>query len=229
MFGVKADRDDAATGMLREATGFSHQRRLRPSKYQTVDAKRLHSQLGSLLAQLETAGVETLHLVTRRVFGDLAGIPPASQPQRREMDRTGTLDTGRGLYELGVRMVYTVEPPGESPGEVVVGVALPAGSTGASVIVAAVDHLANLPDNASKLQAASGHAERHLFVWAEHTRFELVAALCDGGRGIAPPQVAPLVPDFVDAVWLATACSPSTVWCYRRDGGWGCHGSVEWR
>jgi hypothetical protein len=117
------------------------------------------------------------------------------------------------LYALGARLVYRLGPAESGGGVVVLGEASSGGATAPEVIVDVVVHHANLVDNAAKLQRASEATERHLFVWVESSQHQAVAAMAFGFL----PERAPLLPEFVDAVWAVTAFDRARVWRYRRD------------
>lgn len=188
----------------------------------TIDSFRvraLHAEIERLLAQLEERHIKSV-ILRKDVFeADRDRIQPGLREHRETLERGGALTTGRRLYELGARSVYVLDTvPG---GRVIVGHAPDGGSTGPSVMVDVAELHANLTDNANKLAAAGDRAQRHLFVWAEHSRGELVAAMQMATDGpIGRPTISPRLPDEIDAVWLATASDPCTLWRFHRLLGW---------
>jgi hypothetical protein len=181
--------------------------------------RALHDELDQLLTQLEERHIESV-LLRRSMFDeDRDRIQPSLRPHRDTLEAGGAVAAGRRLYELGVRCVYVLG--GTPGGKVIIGHAPEGGSTGPSVIVDVAAAHANLADNATKLTAAGDRGERHLFVWAEHSRSETVAAIGMATDGeIGRPTTPPDLPDHVDAVWIATASDPSMVWRFHCRHGW---------
>jgi hypothetical protein len=187
----------------------------------SIRVKSLHSEISGLLRDLEYRGVTTL-LLRSEMFDDRRSNRTTIDENRELMDRTGALKTGRQLFNLGVRLVYQLGEANAQEAKVIIGESSRAGSAGPSSVLAAAEQHAGLTDNVTKLAAASDRDERHLFVWAERSRFEVVGAF-DFTRVFGPdglPNSAPALHACIDAVWVATATEPAQVWRYSTKSGW---------
>lgn len=161
------------------------------SVIEPCDVKALHSELPGVLAEMQLEGLTVVSL-------------------DRRAEQHGTLAK---LRRLGA--VAAVRLQDRSPGEIALNSAPIASSTAIDVPVDVANAHLSRPDNVRKLRAARAD-ERHLFVWITVDRTAAVASFALGSLPTAPP----LLPDGVDAVWLATAYEPPTVWRFHRVGGW---------
>src|SRR5262249_44582965 len=62
---------------------------------------------------------------------------------------------------------------------------------------------------------ATAADERHLFVWVENSHDQAVAAFAFPFM----PERAPILPEYVDAVWAVTAFDRAHIWQYHRAHG----------
>lgn len=160
----------------------------------TFDVKRIRTEAPDLLATLEERGTDSIDLVEATSSDD---------------------PTFAGLRSLGVRLVYRLGHADLDGGALDIGAAPIAGATAPDVAVEAAEQCAGRKGKAEKLAAAVAD-ERHLFVWVENSRDQVVATM---GMGTLPRR-APELPDAIDAVWLATAYEYPHVWQYERRSGW---------
>jgi hypothetical protein len=72
------------------------------------------------------------------------------------------------------------------------------------------------PDVPQKL-AASGHPERHAFIWATFTTPYEIASILDGD---AFPTQAPQLPDGVTHLWVGAWYARTRTLYWRPDHGW---------
>jgi hypothetical protein len=72
------------------------------------------------------------------------------------------------------------------------------------------------PDVPQKL-AASGHPERHAFIWATFTTPYEIASILDGD---ALPTQAPQLPDGVTHLWVGSWYARTRTLYWRPDHGW---------
>jgi hypothetical protein len=185
------------------------------------DVRKLHKELSGLLVALERAGVQNL-VIRPELFDAERNVSQSMRQYRDVLDATGTADVGQRLFDLGVRHALAMDEASPGRGEVLLGEAPVAGTAAPSSISDAVAFHANLPDNRSKLSAAADRDQRHLFVWAESSRAEVVAAFhfaaTFGSDGL--PATAPQLPREVDVAWIATDEERARVCRYSRSNGW---------
>lgn len=164
---------------------------------QTYEVKQLHAEIAELLTRVEATGVVKAHIV----YDD--DLPVAL-----------TADLIDALRAVGVKYLqrYGVADPTGS--QVVLNVAGVGGTTSASLLIAAAEREANDPGNLKKLRNAIAD-ERHLFIWLDHKQSAVAAAF-----GFGLPEVPPVLPDGVDAVWLVETLRPARVWRYHCEHGW---------
>lgn len=185
----------------------------------------LHKEVADLLAELETAGIDSLH-VREALFDETLHDDELDDDERQDrelLERTSTWRVAERLRSLGVRHVYQLSEADAGKGEVLVSDAPQVGSTGSSVVVNLLEYHVHQQDNLRKLQAAYHRSERHLFVWVESSQHAAVAAIeTTTGRpyGAGLPDRSPSLPDVIDAVWAATAYQLARVWRYHRTEGW---------
>lgn len=191
----------------------------------TYSVAKVHRDVADLLAPIESASTEALILGGRLFRPRLSGFELADNERETTalLDRTGTRLPAERLWNLGARLIYRHARGNAQGGEVIMGEASKAGSTGASLIIEVVEHHATKPDNKKKLEAATDHSERHLFVWVETSQHAAVAAfnfsnVLPGGAGL--PDRAPHLPPGVDAVWVVSAYDIAHIWQYHRAHGW---------
>jgi hypothetical protein len=185
----------------------------------------VHDEIVDLLVELEAAEIHTLHLRPELFDETLTDdeLDDKDQPDRALLDKRGVREAAKRLRDLGARLVYELADASQGRGEVIMGEAPQAGSTGPSIVVELIERHAGRPDNAAKLAAASDRSERHLFVWVETSQQAAVAAF--GFSAILPdgagmPDQAPALPGCVDAVWAVTAYDNAHIWQYHRQHGW---------
>jgi hypothetical protein len=168
----------------------------------TFDVAKAYSELPALVLELETHGVESA------VLREVTGESPA-------------VEALRAIEDLGGKLVYRLTEA-EGEGEIIIGDAAVAGSTGPDIVVEVAEHYSHLPDNSSKLESAEGD-QRHLFIWVESSRHQTVAMI---GEPFMPER-SPNLPARVSAVWLVTAYRPAHIWQFHTELGWRDLGS--WR
>lgn len=126
------------------------------------------------------------------------------------------------LKELGIEYGRVVN--WKSPG---IGIATPGdgGLVDPALVNEAVETEALKADNRRKLSSAEG-AEKHLFVYVDHTRHVVWVAV----REKAPPAAGPKLPPEITHVWVATWAGDGawhTVWHARRGFSWTHMGQVN--
>jgi hypothetical protein len=191
----------------------------------TYIVAKVHGEIARLVAAFEGAGIEAL-ILGGRLFRPRVRSDELDDDERDAvalLDRTGTREAAEELWNLGARLIYRLGPAEPSGGEIIMGEASRAGSTGASLIVELVEHHVAKTDNRNKLAAAADRLERHLFVWVETSQYAAVAAfgfsnLLPDGAGL--PGDPPQLPAEVDAVWVVTAYDSAHIWQYHRAKGW---------
>ena len=82
----------------------------------------------------------------------------------------------------------------------------------------AAQFLTDTPDVPRKL-AASGHPERHAFIWATFTTPYEIASILDG-EAEALPTEAPQLPDGVTHLWVGSWYASRRTLYWRPDHGW---------
>lgn len=146
------------------------------------------------------------------------GIARFSGPQALENPAAQRLVRGAGA--LGIVEGHVLADA--KPARLVLSVA---GATEVNMneLTNAVERELLRPDNRRKLGAAPIGTERHLFVWAHSSRWDLVRVLLDPAYGLPP---AAELPPEVDTVWFAASLeapeklTPARLLtAHRRDGG----------
>lgn len=192
---------------------------------ETYNVETVHREVAGLIATIEGAGIESL-LLRGPLFSPTLADDELDDDERETKEllaRTDTRAAAERLWDLGARLIYRLVPAVGQAGEAILGDASRAGSTGASLIVEVVEQHAAKPDNKAKLEAAMEQAERHLFIWVETSQHAAVAAF--GFSSVLPhgaglPELAPQLPDAIDAAWVVTAYDSARIWQYHRAHGW---------
>jgi hypothetical protein len=158
----------------------------------------------------EPCDIRALHAVIFDIIAEFAAAGRRSLIIGRSESPSEIHDR---LRDLGVTLLHRFKDA--DPGYVNLSPASEVGFTGPSALVEVAEDHANRPDNAKKLNIAATD-ERHLWIWVTDDRGEQMAAALGGHV----PHAGPSVPDYVDAIWIATAHTTPTLWRWDRQRGW---------
>jgi hypothetical protein len=139
------------------------------------------------LALLEKHGVEQIG----------SGSRPRQPPDGVHVDAAEAV---RQIFALRVRVATRINPP--APGETAQVLVSLGDGVGSNIDIVNELVAARAEAKAAKLAAAEGD-KRHLFVWIRGSQSGAELAM----GTLPPPEVAPLLPDAIDVLWVASAAA----------------------